>query len=205
MLNYPATKCARIRFNTKLCGIFSSLKLNKSFSIFYLKTKQRVTPRETNKLNQELYLFHRACLVKSFDVREAKKSDYTKVERLINNLGSKESILRDLTIYLKSRKDPNGVDIQVYVAEILGRIVGVAVIRQEEDIEFLRSTYNIEDFILYTQHRREEHGHVNHFALMPIFSFLTKYFIREILRKSNKTSLYYPIYPEYANIDIAEK
>jgi hypothetical protein len=81
----------------------------------------------------------------------------------------------------------------------------VAVIRQEEDIEFLRSTYNIEDFILYTQHRREEHGHVNHFALMPIFSFLTKYFIREILRKSNKTSLYYPIYPEYANIDIAEK
>jgi hypothetical protein len=40
---------------------------------------------------------------------------------------------------------------------------------------------------------------------MPIFSFLTKYFIREILRKSNKTSLYYPIYPEYATIDIAEK
>ncbi len=62
----------------------------------------------------------------------------------------------------------------------------------------MRSNYNIDDFIYYTHHKREEHGHINHFALIPVFSFLTKFFIREILRKSSKTSLYYPIYPEYA-------
>ncbi len=162
-----------------------------------------MTPRETNKLNQELYVFHRAGLVKSFHVREANKaSDYMAVEKLVHNMRSKESILRDLSVYMKSRKDPNGIDVHAYVAEVLGRIVGIAIVRQEADIEYLRSSYNIEDFILYTHHKREEHGHINHFAIIPIFTFLTKYFIREILRKSNKTCLYYPIYPEYAPNDV---
>lgn len=69
----------------------------------------------------------------------------------------------------------------------------------------MRSNYNLDDFIYYTHHKREEHGHLNHFSLVPIFSFMTKYFIREILRKSSKTCLYYPIYPEYAPNDVREK
>ena len=84
-------------------------------------------------MNQELYLFHRAGLVKSFVVREANlSSDYMAVERLVSNIKTKEKILYDLNTYLKSRKDPNGVNIQAFVAEALGRIVGVAIIRQEK-------------------------------------------------------------------------
>ncbi len=113
--------------------------------------------------------------------------------------------MSDLDVYLKSRKDPNGLNVEAYVAEVMGRIVGIAIIRPEEDIEYLRSEFNIEDFILYSQHKREEHGHIHHFALIPIFSFLTKYFIREIMRKSEKTCMYYPIYPEYAPLDVSEK
>lgn len=168
-----------------------------------IKILKRVTPRDTNKLNQELYLFHRAGLLKSLEVREATQpGDFQAVEQLVSNINSKEAILKDLNVFLNSRKDPTGIDVQVFVAQVLGRVVGVAVIRQEEDIEYLRANYNIEDFIIYNQHRREEHAHLNHLALIPIFSFLTKYFIREILRKSSKTSLYYPIYPEYAPVDV---
>lgn len=138
-------------------------------------------------------------------MREANRaSDFDSVEKLVNNISSKDSVLRDLSVYQKSRKDPNGIEIQAYVAEVLGRVVGVAIIRLEEDIEYLRANYNIEDFIMYNQHKREEHGHVNHLALIPIFSFMTKYFIREILRKSDKTCLYYPIYPEYAPSEVTK-
>jgi len=78
-------------------------------------------------------LFHRSGLVKSFVVREANlSSDYTAVERLVSNIKTREKILYDLNTYLKSRKDPNGVNIQAFVAEALGRIVGVAIIRQEK-------------------------------------------------------------------------
>ena len=94
---------------------------------------KRVTPKVTNKLNQELYLFHRAGLAKKLVIREATQpNDFATIERLVHNIHSRESILNDLNCYLKSRKDLNGVDIQVYVADVLGRIVGFAIIRQEE-------------------------------------------------------------------------
>lgn len=152
-----------------------------------------------------MYIFHRAGLIKSFEIREATRpSDLAAVERLVQTIKSRESILKDLRTYQKSRKDQNGLDVEAYVAEALGRVIGVAIIRQEADIEYLRSNFNIEDFILFQQHKNEEHAHVNHFALIPIFSFLTKYFIREIMRKSKKTCLYYPIYPEYCTDDVIE-
>lgn len=164
-----------------------------------------MTPRDTNKLNQELYIFHRAGLLKSFHVREATRRDYATVEKLVQNIKSKDSILKDLDLFLKSRKEPTGVDVEAYVAEVLGKVVGIGIIRLEEDIEYLKSNFSIEDFIIYNHHRREEHGHINHFALTPTFTFLTKYFLREIMRKSSKTCLYYPIYPEYVPEEISEK
>ncbi len=91
-----------------------------------------MTPRDTNKLNHELYIFHRAGLLKSFEVREATKSgDYQAVEKLVRNVKSKDSILKDLNLYIKSRKQKNGVDVEAYVAEVLGRVVGIGIIRQE--------------------------------------------------------------------------
>lgn len=78
-------------------------------------------------------MFHRAGLAKSILVREANLStDYTAVEKLVTNIRTKEKILHDLNIYLKSKKDPNGVHVQAFVAEVLGRIVGVAILRQEK-------------------------------------------------------------------------
>jgi len=82
-----------------------------------------------------LYLFHRDGLVKKFEIREANlASDYTSVEKLVNNIKTKEKILHDLNTYLKSRKDSNGINIEAFVAEVLGRIVGIAIIRQEKVI-----------------------------------------------------------------------
>lgn len=91
-----------------------------------------------------MYLFHRDGLVKSFIVREANQSsDYTAVEKLVNNIKTKEKILYDLNINLKSRKDSNGVNVQAYVAEVLGRIVGIAIIRQEKVNNYLSSNQTL--------------------------------------------------------------
>jgi hypothetical protein len=66
----------------------------------------------------------------------------------------------------------------------------------------LRAHYNIEDFIYYSHHKREEHGHLTRLAVNPIFLYLTKYFVKEILRKSYRTSLYYPIFPKYSKQNV---
>lgn len=65
-----------------------------------------------------------------------------------------------------------------------------------QDIEYIRSHYNIEDFIYFSHYQQEEHGHLYHFSINPIFHHYAKHFMKEILRLAYKSCLYYPIYPQ---------
>lgn len=71
-----------------------------------------------------------------------------------------------------------------------------------KNIDYLRSQYNIEDFIYFDLHKRDNHIHLYHFVINPIFAYLTKIFLKEVLRKTNKTSVYYPIFPRYADDEV---
>ncbi|NWS28677.1 CFA61 protein, partial [Polioptila caerulea] len=157
----------------------------------------RAVPSCTSRLGQELYVFHRAGLLTSFNVRKAATSDLEGVKMLVETLSLNERIWNDSKIFTEARMDPDGMPVQAFVAEVLDQIVGVSVIRDEMDIEYIRSHYNIEDFIHFNHHQQEEHGHLCHFVLSPVFHHYTKYFLKEILRLGHKSSLYYPIYPEY--------
>ncbi|KAM6455925.1 cilia- and flagella-associated protein 61 [Liasis olivaceus] len=156
----------------------------------------RIIPFNNCTLDQELYVFHRSGLLKSFLVRAAKSSDVFGIERLIQTLELNTSVLNDLNKYLSARRDPDGTPVQAFVAEVLNQIVGISVIRNEMDIEYIRSHYNIEDFIYFSHYQQEEHGHLYHFALNPIFHHYAKHFMKEILRLAHKSCLYYPIYPQ---------
>uniref|UniRef100_A0A8C6ZJ35 Cilia and flagella associated protein 61 n=1 Tax=Nothoprocta perdicaria TaxID=30464 RepID=A0A8C6ZJ35_NOTPE len=144
----------------------------------------RVVPFCTSTFNHELYLFHRVGLLKSFHIRKATTNDIPGVEKLIKTLSLNESILNDLKMFTVARKDP---------VSIFANII----MKTEWDIEYIHTHYNIEDFINFYYHQREEHGHLYHFVLNPIFRHYTKHFLKEILRLAHKSSLYYPIYPQY--------
>ncbi|XP_060042095.1 cilia- and flagella-associated protein 61 [Erinaceus europaeus] len=156
----------------------------------------KIVPFNNCTLEHDLYVFHRAGLLKSINIRLAAFSDTPGVENLVNTLTLSKKILEDLKQYNESRSDPNGTPLQAYVATVAEQIVGIAVIKNEMDIEYIRSHYNIEDFIYFSHHQREEHGHLYHFALNPIFRHYTKFFLKEILRLGYKSCLYYPIYPK---------
>ena len=51
-------------------------------------------------------------------------------------------------------------------------------VRIKQNIEYIRSHYNIEDFIYFNHHRREEQGHLYHYALNPIFKNFSKVFLK---------------------------
>uniref|UniRef100_A0A8D0MCU8 Cilia and flagella associated protein 61 n=1 Tax=Sus scrofa TaxID=9823 RepID=A0A8D0MCU8_PIG len=156
----------------------------------------KIVPFNNCTLDQDLYVFHRAGLLKTINIRLATVSDSPGVENLISTLMLNRSILEDLKQYNEARRDPDGTPLQAFVAEVAGQVVGIAVIRNEMDIEYIRSHYNIEDFIYFSHHQREEHGHLYHFALNPIFRHYTKFFLKEILRLGFKSCLYYPVYPQ---------
>lgn len=164
----------------------------------------RVTPRCPSTLPQELYVFHRCGLLKDFTVCLAQKSDYDGVEKLTKSIDLHENLLKDLAQYNKARRDDDGTQIQAFVATSQSQIVAVAIIRIEEDIEYIRSHYNIEDFIYYNHHKRSEHGRLHHFAINPVFAHLSKHFLKEVLRIGHKTCLYYPLFPPYTDKQVVE-
>ncbi|XP_032715180.1 cilia- and flagella-associated protein 61 isoform X2 [Lontra canadensis] len=156
----------------------------------------KIVPFNNCTLEQDLYVFHRAGLLKSIKIRLATLLDTPGVENLVSTLMLNKSILEDLKQYNEARRDHDGTPMKAFVAEIAEQIVGIAVIRDEMDVEYIRSHYNIEDFIYFSHHQREEHGHLYHFALNPVFRHYTKFFLKEILRLGFKSCLYYPVYPQ---------
>ncbi|OWK03181.1 hypothetical protein Celaphus_00007589 [Cervus elaphus hippelaphus] len=164
----------------------------------------KVVPFNNCTLDQDLYVFHRAGLLKTIKIRLATLSDTPGVEKLVSTLMPSKSILEDLKQYNEARRDPDGTPLQVFVAEVAEQVVGIAVIRNEMDIEYIRSHYNIEDFIYFNHHQREEHGHLYHFVLNPIFRHYTKFFLKEILRLGYKSCLYYPVYPQVKESKVKE-
>lgn len=165
----------------------------------------RVTSRAPSTLPQELYVFNRSGLLKDFHVRPVCTKDVSGIEQLVKTIDMNENLMKDIHQFNKARRDEDGTEIKAFVAECQDQIVGVAVIRREENIEYIRSHYNIEDFIYYNHHKREEHGHLHHFALNPVFTHLSKSFIKEILRQGKKTSLYFPLYPSHMNKEVVEQ
>ncbi|XP_072187744.1 cilia- and flagella-associated protein 61 isoform X2 [Excalfactoria chinensis] len=166
---------------------------------FYLiRSFVRVAPSCTSQFDRELYMFHCAGLLKSFNVRRATSSDILGVKMLIKTLALNKSILNDLNTFILARRDPDGTPVQAFVAEVLDQIVGISVIRDEMDILYIQTHYNIEDFIHFNDYQQEEHGELYHFILNPIFRHYTKHFLKEILRLAHKSSLFYPIYPQCA-------
>uniref|UniRef100_A0A8C5KZJ3 Cilia and flagella associated protein 61 n=1 Tax=Jaculus jaculus TaxID=51337 RepID=A0A8C5KZJ3_JACJA len=156
----------------------------------------KVVPFNNCTLEHDLYVFHRAGLLRSINIRLATYKDTDGVENLVSTLMLNKKIMEDLIQYNEACRDPDGTPLQVFVAEVAEQIVGIAVIRNEMDVEYIRSHYNIEDFIYFTHHQREEHGRLHHFALNPIFRHYTKFFLKEIFRLGFKSCLYYLVYPQ---------
>ncbi|XP_040602370.1 cilia- and flagella-associated protein 61 isoform X3 [Mesocricetus auratus] len=91
----------------------------------------KVVPFNNCTLEHDLYVFHRAGLLRSIKIRLANFLDTAGVENLVSTLILSRKILDDLAQYNEACRDPDGTALQVFVAEVANQIVGIAVIRKE--------------------------------------------------------------------------
>ncbi|XP_018515660.1 cilia- and flagella-associated protein 61 isoform X1 [Lates calcarifer] len=159
-----------------------------------LQSFLRVPPRATSSLLRELYIFHRAGL-RPVEVRPAVAADRPAVSDLVKGLRLNESLLQDLDCFYETRSGRDGVPLQAFVAQVDSRVVGVLIIRDEQDIEFIRAHYNIENFIYFSHHGYEEHAQIRHFVLRPSFHHFTRHLFKEVLRLAHTSCLYHRAYP----------
>ncbi|XP_062857791.1 cilia- and flagella-associated protein 61 isoform X2 [Trichomycterus rosablanca] len=155
----------------------------------------RAVPRQCSSLGQELYIFHRSGLLKTLKARAAVSEDRSAVGMLVQNLDLREELIEDLDVFFKTHRDLDGALVQAFVAEVEGQIVGITIIKNEKNIEYIRAHYNIENFVYFSHYQPEEHAQLCHFVLNPIFQHHTKHFLREVLRLAHTSCIYYPVYP----------
>ncbi|XP_028997670.1 cilia- and flagella-associated protein 61 isoform X2 [Betta splendens] len=161
-----------------------------------LQSLLRVPPRATSLLLQELYVFHPIGFM-PLEVRAALAEDQPAISDLVKGLTLNTSLLQDLDHYYEARRALNGTPLQAFVAQVNSQIVGILVIRDEQDIEYIRAHYNIENFIYFSHHPHEEHAQIRHFVLKPSFQHVTKHLFKEVLRLAHRSCLYHRIYPPY--------
>ncbi|XP_070782300.1 cilia- and flagella-associated protein 61 [Enoplosus armatus] len=161
-----------------------------------LQSFLRVLPRATGSLPRELYIFHRTGL-RSVEVRPAVAADRTAVSDLVRGLKLNESLLQDLDCFCETRRDPDGVALRAFVVQVHSQVVGILIIRDEQDIEYIRARYNIENFIYFSHHRYEEHAQIRHFVIKPSFQHFTKHLFKEVLRLAHKSCLFHRLYTSY--------
>ncbi|XP_076011199.1 cilia- and flagella-associated protein 61 [Genypterus blacodes] len=163
-----------------------------------LKSFSRVPPRPTCTLPRELYIFHRAGLL-SVEVRSSASADRPAICELVQDRSLHKSLLHDLDYFYDHCKDTDGIPLQAFVLEVQSQVVGIVIIRDEQDIEYIRARYNIENFIYFSHHRYEEHAQMCHFVIDQPVQCYTRHFLKETLRQSDKSCIYYRIYPPYNN------
>ncbi|CAF0869342.1 unnamed protein product [Adineta steineri] len=160
----------------------------------------RIPPRVHLPNIQELYLFHRAGLLRDISIERATEKNLDTVKRLTEHFSSREKIMNDFLDAVRSRKRTDTkAFLDAYIINVANQTSAVIIFSNEDNIDYLRSQYNLEDFIYFDLHKRYDHLHLYHFVINPIFAFMTKLFLKEILRKINKTCIYYPIFPRYAD------
>nr|XP_046473135.1 cilia- and flagella-associated protein 61-like isoform X3 [Neodiprion pinetum] len=136
-----------------------------------------------------MYLAHRASVIGNFRTREADPSDVTRVEELLAGVPKRSQVIKDLESALEEDS--------LYLAYVFlceETLVGFAILRVEEEIEFIRSHYRIEDHISFDNVPIDSHGRIIHLTMMPIFANLHRYFFLELMRLSDKRALYYRLY-----------
>ncbi|XP_024540867.1 cilia- and flagella-associated protein 61 [Selaginella moellendorffii] len=90
------------------------------------------------------------------------------------------------------------------VAVLSAQIVGLAMIEETVPVEALTTQFCVKSFINLEHHPPANQACVTLLALSPIFRHRRRLFLREIMRQTEKTLLYCPIFPDQDLPDVIE-
>ncbi|KAI3364620.1 hypothetical protein L3Q82_011400 [Scortum barcoo] len=177
----------------------------------------RVPARGTSSLPHELYVFPRAGL-RVVEVRPAVAADRPAVSDLVKGLRLNECLLQDLDHFYEARRDPDGVPLQAFVAQVHSQVVAILIIRDEQVSAFNPHVHSISQiyqfytqrtsstFVPTTTSRTSSTSAITAtkstlryatFVLKPSFQHFTKHLFKEVLRLAHKSCLYHRICPPH--------
>ncbi|XP_053977113.1 cilia- and flagella-associated protein 61-like [Hylaeus volcanicus] len=153
----------------------------------FLEYFVRVPFRCNKDFPMTLYVTHRAALLGEIKCREGVPEHENGVRNLVRWIPKAEDILADFDATMKKQRS----DLFCYVFQWNDTVVGLAILRAENDATYIRRRYHVEDYVATKNVPQDAYGRILHFVLMPIFSIHLRHFLCEIMRLSGLTVLYY--------------
>lgn len=80
-----------------------------------------------------------------------------------------------------------------FVAKIFDQVIGAFVISKDVNLEYYISHFHIQDQILIAEQDRKSHSRMIHCCINPIFEKSTRSIMKELLRLTQKTCLYFEV------------
>jgi len=160
-----------------------------------LLNKFSVVPKKSeNTFSHVLYVLHRDQLYEQdMHVTRTTKADLDQIMNLIESSGTDAAqtndIMKQITNATSSFASPN----LSFCARIENTVIATFMISKDVNLDYYISHFHIQDQILLTEHERKGHSRLVYSAINPIFEKSTRFFLKEILRLSGKTCLYFEV------------
>ncbi|KAL7302279.1 hypothetical protein TKK_0004944 [Trichogramma kaykai] len=155
----------------------------------FLDNFVRVARRQGRDFPMSLYASHRACLGQqgSLRAREARERDLTYAADLLEGVDSAEVVLEDVRVALEEDSAQ-----RAFVFACDEQIVGLAVLRREEQVNRLERAYRLGHLAARAKRAGEDScGRLVQLALMPIFVSRLGFLLGELLRLAEHRLLFY--------------
>ncbi|KAJ8980373.1 hypothetical protein NQ317_009367 [Molorchus minor] len=165
-----------------IMSIPSLLPANKLTDIFV-----RAVPLPSGTFPYELFILHKNAVLGLMRVDPATHGDEEKVKHLISSIPNNYQIMQQYDNYLHDRYSPY----LVYVMTCDGQSVGVAILSEEYDVDYLEAHYDILYCADPKMYKSGCHGLLDSLVMSPIFHNHANFFLRELHRQSDFSIIYY--------------
>ncbi|GBM21376.1 Cilia- and flagella-associated protein 61 [Araneus ventricosus] len=150
-----------------------------------------VPARPFSVYEKELFVLHKSGFDRVFEVQQFSQIHLQGVRNMIMASCLKDYLLNDLDKCLASK--------EMNAAVLLSgnQVLGIAVVSDTREAEFIRKYYDIASRVNFKYHKYSSQGRLLHCVLHPIAKFLSSIFLKEVMRLTHKTILYYKVYPSH--------
>ena len=109
---------------------------------------------------------------------------------LVSSVDNGDQIVKTIEESVSNPDSPN----VAFVAKVGEEVIGVFVLAKDVNLEYYKSHFHIQDSILLNEHERKAHTRLIYSVINPIFERSTRYILKELLRLTANTCLYFEIH-----------
>ncbi|KAL3269154.1 hypothetical protein HHI36_008233 [Cryptolaemus montrouzieri] len=155
----------------------------------FLKDFVRVTPRNISVFPHDLFILHRSTIDSKMDVRISVEEDSPYIIEFLHQMMKPSAIFRQ---YVSSVQNKNS-EFLTLIMTCENQIVGLAVISEHVDMDYLYAHYTLYKWIDESKHGGDTVGTLENFLIYPVFQRYCRYFLNQIHRLTDFSLLTYAV------------